>query len=755
MLRAAADGTRMPSPLETQIIDLLRRPKSPALKPKAMARALELPADQYPAVKAAVRELLKSGQAILDGAKRVRLAKAGGALVGSFKALRAGGGIVRIPGGTTEVRIRPGREGDAATGDTVRVTLRRPAREGMAAEGMVAEVVRRAAHTFVGVVSERLGERFVQADGNSFREPLYLADGNVKGAKPGEMVAFEVLRYPSARQFGEAVVTEVLGDRADPDVDLKATLAQFELPDAFDEAALAEARTAAEQFNEAALPDGRLDLTAECAVTIDPPTAQDFDDAIAVVRDDRGHWRLTVHIADVVHFVRPNTHLDREARRRGTSVYLPGKTLPMLPALISNGLASLQQGRVRYVKTVVIDFDPSGAPTHTAFANAAIRVRRRLAYEQVSEFFADPAAAAAAHPDRFPPEVAALLHDAKALYELLRQRRRDRGMLELNMPAPELDFDDRGLVAGAHFAAHDASHELVEEFMLTANEAVAARLAKAGTPFLRRVHPPPDPLRLATFGSFARSLGYPAADYTDRFALRRLLAESKDDPRGPALHYAALRSFREAVYSPEPEGHYALASADYCHFTSPIRRYPDLLVHRLVDRFIRHGKGGDEADLVSLGEHCSFTERRAAKAERELVKLKLLRHAATRLGETVTMVVTGVEDFGLFALGVAVPMEGLLHVRALPPDDYSYDRNAHVLQGRRAGNTFRLGDRLECVLHRVDLANRTLDLRLVGRPTSPAGPGSPPPPRSPRPVPAKTRLGKKPKLPKGKGKRKR
>ena len=639
---------------------------------------------------------------------------------GTFKALRNGGGVVRLPLGAGELRIRPGREGDAATGDTVRVAMRRPARHGLPAEGEVREIVRRAAAKFVGAVNERLGELFIEADAGAFREPLRIADGQVRGAKPGDVVAFEMLVYPTARRDGEAVVTEVLGRRDDPAVDAKATVAQFDLPDAFDEAALAEARAAAEAFSESALPAGRIDYTTDVVATIDPPDAQDFDDAFGVARDPDGSWRLTVHIADVSHFVRPNTPLDREARRRGTSVYLPGRTLPMLPALLSNGLASLQQGRVRYVKTVVMDFDATGAPTHTAFANGAIRVRRRLTYGQASEFFADPGAAAAAHADRFPPEIAALLGAARELAALLRQRRRERGMIELQRPAPEIRLDGAGQVVGAGYAAHDESHELVEEFMLSANEAVAARLARSNVAFLRRIHPPPDPIKLRNFAAFARSLGFALDDAVDRFALRKLLADTADDPRGPALHYAALRSFREAAYSPAPEGHWALASADYCHFTSPIRRYPDLLVHRLIDRFVRSGAGGDEADLVSLGEHCSFAERRAAKAERELTKLKLLRYAATRLGETVPMVVTGVEEFGLFAQGVDVPMEGLLHVRALPPDDYAFDRIGHCLQGRRAANSFRLGDRIDGVLNRVDLAARTLDLRLAGKVDSPA-----------------------------------
>jgi ribonuclease R len=282
------------------------------------------------------------------------------------------------------------------------------------------------------------------------------------------------------------------------------------------------------------------------------------------------------------------------------------------------------------------------------------------------------------------------------------------------MPESELEYDAEGKVVGCHYAHQDEAHQLIEEFMLTANEAVAGKLADVGVAFLRRIHPPPDALRLKAFADFVRSLGVELEDYRSRFELQRILKLTENDPRRAAIHYALLRSLKEAYYGPEDEGHFALASEDYCHFTSPIRRYPDLTVHRLLDGLIRRGKAGSaEGDLVALGEQCSGLERRAAKAERELKKLKLLDYMATRIGDVIPMVVTGVEDFGVFAQGVEVPAEGLVHVRNLPPDAYRFDRSTMTLAGRREGNAFRLGDKIDCIVTKVDRELRSIDLRIA------------------------------------------
>jgi ribonuclease R len=535
-----------------------------------------------------------------------------------------------------------------------------------------------------------------------------------------------MLRFPGPEDRGEGVLTEILGPRGQPGVDTLSIIRAFGLPDEFPEETLEEAREAAAAFDEEDL-QGRQDFTRDVVITIDPEDAHDFDDAISLTKDAKsGHWQLGVHIADVAHFVPPGGALDREARKRGTSVYLPQRVLPMLPEVISNGLASLQQGKVRFVKSVLIDFTPAGQKAAARFANGAIRVRQRFAYEQVSALLAaHPADGADGEAEakrrrkkevETDPEVLALLLRMRELALVLRQRRHKRGALELSMPEAELEYDEQGRVTGAHFRKHDISHQMIEEFMLAANEAVAEHLEGMGLSFLRRVHPAPDPTKLKAFAEFARSLGYKIRHETDRFALQRILEQSASEPDVYAVHYALLRSLKQAVYSPDEEGHYALASDTYCHFTSPIRRYPDLTVHRLLGQWLRTGRAGsDETELVALGEHCSKTERRAEVAERELVKLKMLTYLSERLGMSMEVVITGVADYGFYGQAETLPVEGLVHISTLPDDYYYFEEEGHSLTGRKSGRRFRLGDKVRVTVVRVDLQRRQLDFRVTAK----------------------------------------
>ncbi|HZU34477.1 MAG TPA: RNB domain-containing ribonuclease, partial [Gemmataceae bacterium] len=328
------------------------------------------------------------------------------------------------------------------------------------------------------------------------------------------------------------------------------------------------------------------------------------------------------------------------------------------------------------------------------------------------------AADAVSEPPPFPvePQVHALLRRMRDLAVIMRRRRIKRGALELNMPEVDLDLDAQGRVTGAHFVEHDVSHQVIEEFMLAANEAVAEHLARLDVPFLRRIHAPPDPAKLEAFGEFVRILGYKLKNENDRFALQRVLDKSAGEPEAYAVHYALLRSMKQAVYSPEEEGHYALASEDYCHFTSPIRRYPDLTVHRLLDRWLRTGRAGsDETELAALGEHCSKMERRADLAERELIKLKLLNYLSDRVGLELEAVITGVADYGFFALAEKLPIEGMVHISTLPDDYYYYEEVSHSLTGRRTGRRYRLGDKVTVTVVRVDVQRRQLDFRVSRR----------------------------------------
>ncbi len=700
---------------------------------KAMSRRLAISEEDYAEFRATVKKMVRDGTLGVGRAKTLGKADAPvetkGLVLGTFRRTSKGFGFVRPKGNKAgdrsgDIYIPADRGKDASTGDEVAVRVtKKPHSPGMNVQGEVVKVVARASGLFVGSYFEEGGEGYVKVDGTTFHAPISVGDPGAKGARPGDKVAVEMVRYPRPEAEGEGVIVEILGERGQPGVDTLTIIRAFGIPDTFDDETLEDAREQARAFDEEKL-DDRVDLRETLTITIDPANARDFDDAISLSRDERGYWSLGVHIADVSHFVRPGSALDRTARTRGTSVYLPDRVIPMLPEVLSNSLASLQQGQTRFTMTALLEFNEEGVRTDRRFARTAIRVDRRFSYEQA---FAVMKGTPEGQAMDVSPEVRELLERMLVLAMILRKRRSKRGALELNMPEVEVDLGAQGEVVGAHLNLDDESHQVIEEFMLSANEAVAELLIEKHVGYLRRAHPDPEPSKLRQFGEFARSLGLSVDSPQSRFELQRILKETAEAPERHAIHYALLRSLKQATYTPEAEGHYALASDDYCHFTSPIRRYPDLQVHRQLGALLANRPPkADPEELESLAEHCNRTERRAEAAERELIKVKLLTYLEDKIGTPFHAVLIGVEDFGVFCQLVEFPVEGLLHITALGDDYYYLEEGTHSLVGRRSGRRFRLGDQLEVRVARVDVDRRELDLVLADH----DGPLVQPPPRS-------------------------
>ena len=601
----------------------------------------------------------------------------------------------------------------AIDGDTVRVRITGRRRGGGGRCGEVLAVLERSKTRFVGRYFERDGRGQVRVDRRMFDDPIEVGDPGAKGARPGDQVVLEMLQFPERNRAGEGVLVEVLGARELPGVDEQTVIHEYGLPEEFPEEVLEEARAVVAEFDEDGLGD-RQDLTGLTVVTIAPADARDFDDAISLEVLEDGGWRLGVHIADVSHFVRPRGALDREAKLRGTSVYLPGRVIPMLPELLSNGLASLQQKRLRYVLSALIDYSGEGVVRHVEFARAAIRVTRRFSYEEVSELLADPDR----HKGRVAVPVRSLLVEMHRLSRLLRGRRFDAGALELHLPEVRIELDRQGRVEAVRETVHDESHQLIEEFMLAANTAVAAALTERGLVFLRRVHPSPSPAKLRQFATFVSGLGFRLDRPQSRHALQELIDSAYGGPLSHAVNYALLRSFKQAEYTGREEGHYALAAEDYCPFTSPIRRYPDLVIHRMITALAtgKRPKGLTAAGAMRLGRACSMTERRAEQAERALVQLKLLHYLDARRGETIDAVVVGVEKFGVICRGIGIPVEALVHVSELDENDlFDFDRGELTLTGRRSGRSFRLGDPVRVKIVAVDLDERSIRFEMDPR----------------------------------------
>lgn len=712
--------------LEQQLLALIQASDYRPVKPRVLAERLELSQEDRAQLRKLIKKMVRRGQLEYGSNHLVGLPgkeDSTSLVSGQFRRTQRGFGFVR-PRGTAraegrdaDIFIREDRSQDAASGDTVMIRLLKAHGHRGKPEGEIVEIIERETYQFVGTYFESGGVGYVQVDGTVFAQPISVGDAGAKDVQADDKVVIDIVRFPSHLHDGEGVITRVLGARGEPGVDTQSIIHEFNLPQEFPDDVLEDAHHRAAQFDESI--QDRLDLTGTTIITIDPVDARDFDDAISLERIDRDHWRLGVHIADVAHFVQRNSPLDREAYQRATSVYLPDRVIPMLPETISNSLASLQPDRVRYTKTAIIEFSPEGVRVGVELHRAAIKSCRRFTYEEVDEYLADREP----WKEKLTPEVHALLGRMYELSRILRERRMRRGALVLSMPEVKVDLNHDGQVVGAHATEDTESHQIIEEFMLAANEAVAHTLREAEINFLRRIHLAPDPRKLKALTEFVAELGFSTESLESRFELQQLLDEVKDRPEARAVNFAVLRSLQRAVYSPAPEGHYALASDCYCHFTSPIRRYPDLTVHRLVDALIAGKKPVSEMnELIVQGEHCSEREERAELAERELTRVKLLNYLSTRLGDELDAVVTGVEEYGLFVQGLELPADGLIHITSLQDDYYRFDRASHSLTGYRSGNLFRLGDLVRVAVVRVDVDRRELDFRLVQRKKRPARP---------------------------------
>ena len=606
---------------------------------------------------------------------------------------------------------------DASTGDLVAVVLDAipRGRNDRGRSGRIERIIERAKTSFVGTYTEKNGVGFVTVDGRLFNDPIRVGDAAAMRVLDGDKVVLEILRYPTSWRGGEGVITEVLGPRGSLKTETEAVMRQFELPERFDDQVLAEANREVELFRAweeagSQLPEDREDLTDLYIITIDPADARDFDDAISIEELPNGNLRLGVHIADVSHFVHKDTRLDGEAFDRGNSTYLPDKVIPMLPEVLCNGLASLQPDQARFVKSVFQDFTPSVKCVNTRICNAMIRSNCRLNYDQVDRFFAGDTT-------ELPQEVQDVLTKFRELAKRLRQQRHDRGMLVMNLPEIKLLLDKEGNVTGMQQEPNTESHQMIEEFMVCANEAVAKTLIDADATIMRRIHKAPLLSKLDALGQFLEELGIDFDSASDRFEIQHILEKTQGTKNEFAVHQAVLRAMQRAEYSPEKEGHFALASDYYCHFTSPIRRYADLTIHRQVENLL-HGKSPNRPyqKVYDEGKHLSYTERNSESAERELVRVKLLYFLREHGDLEQDAHIVGVTRFGLYVQCDQYPLSGTIDLHDLPEDHYRFDSRGQMLQGFREGNTFRLGDAVRVQVAKLNTDSRELKFRIAGEP---------------------------------------
>ena len=701
----------MPEVFKNKIIRLLKHTDYEPLKLGQLAKKLGVGSDDYPQFKEAFDQLRQAGHVIIGARNLVSLPTLAGQIVGTFRANPRGFGFIvpLEPNSHGDLFIPPDATAEAMTGDIVIAKVKRKGKRGgeMRYSGEIIEILERAQNKFVGTLVKHPEAWLVQPDGKSFFEPISVDDVGAKGAKEKDKVVVEILTYPTEKHLARGVIVEVLGKAGRYETEIKSIIRQFHLPGEFDAECIEQARQAASQFNPEDL-GARQDITDKVIITIDPPDAKDFDDAISIEKDSNGYWVLGVHIADVSCFVPADSPLDIEARARGNSVYLPAKTIPMLPEILSNGICSLQPGQERFAKSAYLTYDDQGNILSHRFANSMIRSTQRLTYQQADRILKG-------HTKDAGPEVIELLKNMEMLSRAIEQRRRKNGMLHLDLPEIELEFDKSGRVVDAHPADDSYPHTIIEMFMVEANDAVASLLDRLNIAFMRRIHPEPDALSMTNLAKFLRAFGFSLPRQPDRKAIQDLLASVKGSDLSFAVNLAVLRSFEKAQYAPLHIGHYALASTHYCHFTSPIRRYADLMVHRVLERYLQNESAmkEQEQDLVETGKHITFAEQRAEDAERELTTALTLQLLGKKIGEELDCIVTGLASFGLFVQSKKYGIEGLIRMGDLGSDRWAYDMKAQCIIGERSGHRIRLGQPIKARIVSVNVPARQLNVTPV------------------------------------------
>jgi ribonuclease R len=701
------------------LLQLIRDKVEHPATPRELLQRLKIPRDQRPTLKRLLKDLASTGDLIETRGSRFGLPDRMNLIVGRITTHPRGFGFVvpdRQPDDVQgDIYIAGSNLNQAMHGDRVMARIERVTDRG--AEGRIVRIIERGATTIVGrFESDGAGPGFVVPFDRRLIMDVQISPDEQGAATSGDMVTVEITRWPTAARGPVGRIVDVLGDIDAPGVDTEIIIRKYGIADAHGEDAIAEATRLGGSVRERDLA-GRTDFRNERTVTIDGEHARDFDDAITIGRLESGNYWLGVHIADVAHYVPEGGALDEEAYERATSVYFPERAVHMFPSELSTGLCSLNPNVDRLVQSCLMEIDPRGSVVRYELHDGVIHSDARMTYTDVNKILTDRDEAAIAEYRDFVP----MFEQMRELFEILNRRRRRRGSIDFDLKEPEIVLDDQGMVEEIIALERNVAHRLIEEFMLVANETVAAHLDEHGVPTLYRVHEEPDPLKVAEFEEFIATLGYSLGKTATEIGPRdfqKLVERMRGTPEEKPIAFLMLRTMQKARYDASNLGHFGLAADSYTHFTSPIRRYPDLIVHRTL-RESRHGRMTEErkGDLVDelpeMARHTSDRERRADDAERELVQWKKVRFMADKVGDEFEGYVTGVTAFGLYIELIEHFVEGLVHVSTMADDYYRFVERAHILRGENKGRVYRLGDRVKVQVVKVDMERRQVDLGLV------------------------------------------
>jgi len=714
--------------IREKILALMSAPDYRPQDRNEIAQALRAKGRDRVDVRRTLKELERGGDIARIRKNRYVLPSEADLVTGKLSIHQAGFGfLVPEKSGAADIFIAAENTGTAMNGDRVVARINRDipqrrAKDRHRAEGRVIRILERARDTIVGTLQQSKNFYYVVPDDPRLVHDVYVQVPPRRKLPKiptlGDKVVARLEDWQSRHVNPEGEIVEVLGRADAPGVDMLSIIRKYGLPTEFPKSVTDEANRIPKSVEQRMI-EGREDLRDKFVVTIDPDDARDFDDAIDVEKvDNNGGWRLGVHIADVSAYVTPGSALDREARRRGNSVYLPDRVIPMLPERLSIGVCSLNPGVDRLTFSAFIEFDKNGRAKNSHFARSVIRSAKRLTYKE----------AFAILKSKPNGELSQRLHAAWELASLLRRKRFEHGSLDLDFPEVKVYVDQNGKPIRLERIENDESHQLIEEFMLAANEAVARELRHRSIPTIYRVHEDPDPEKLGEYREFILSFGYKVGDLSHRKEIQRFLASVRGKPEEQALKIGLLKSLKRARYAAQPLGHYGLAKANYLHFTSPIRRYADLVVHRtLAERNLSRRPKIDPPSrdygatsigrIESLAEHISDTERNAADAEIESVRLKKLQFFQQQLDERNPQVfraaIMEVRNYGLVVELPDALVTGVVHVSTLEDDFYRFDAAQRRLIGRRSNRRYSVGQDIRVFVARVDTFKQQIDFAIA------------------------------------------
>jgi len=707
----------MPAP--EQILIFFKEHIAHPTTARELARQLRVPRDERVAFKRDLKRLVMSGQLVQVRGNRFALPDAENLVAGRLQTNPGGFGFVAPddaePGEKRDIYIAAANLSEAMHGDRVLVRVERQTPRGL--EGRIVRIIERAHDTIVGrFEADAAGLAYVVPFDRRITADVQVPSGQRGAAEPNDMVVVQITRWPTATRGPVGRVVEVLGNIDEPGVDTQIIIRKHNIPDTHSDEAVEEARRLGSSVKPSDI-RGRTDFRPMTTVTIDGEHARDFDDAITLEKLPNGHYWLGVHIADVSHYVAEGSALDEEAYERGTSVYFTERAVHMFPSELATGLCSLNPHVDRLVQSCLMEVDRRGHVVRYEMHDGVINSDARMTYTAVNAILTDRDPQTMAQYQELVP----LFEQMRDVFEILNARRRRRGSIDFDLPETEVILSEYGEIEAIVPAERNIAHRLIEEFMLLANETVAGHLVEHGVPSLHRVHEAPDVKKVAEFEAFIEPLGY-GLGATGRSVtpmnFQKLIDRIRGTPEERPIAAVMLRTMQKARYDATSLGHFGLAAEHYTHFTSPIRRYPDLVVHRTL-RESRRGQMTDawreelQGELPETAQHTSDMERRADDAERELLRWKKVRFMADKVGDEYEGYITGVAPFGLFIELIEHFVEGLVHISSMADDYYRFVEQQHVLSGENTKKIYRLGDKVRVQVVRVDMERRQVELGLV------------------------------------------